>query len=79
MTDRNCKECKHRKTSKDGITMCELWECEYELNEDKVLRLKVLQTVGSYFGELLQEGYDYDLLTKCNRELLKRIREIENE
>lgn len=78
MTDRNCKECKHRKTSKDGITMCELWKCEYESNEDKVLRIKVLETVGQYFAGLVKEGQDVDLLMKCNRELLAQIRGIDN-
>lgn len=74
MTDRNCKECKHKKEKG-----CELWECRFEQDTDKVLRIKVLQTIGHYFGGLIQEGYDYELLAKCNRELMAQVREIENE
>lgn len=73
MTDRNCKECKHKKEKG-----CELWECRFEQNTDKVLRIKVLETVGQYFAGLVKEGQDIDLLMKCNRELLAQIRGIDN-
>lgn len=69
--DRDCKSCIHKKTQG-----CELWECKYDKIEESLDKLVVLQTIGLFFADKLKAGEDYDLMVECNRELLKKIREL---
>lgn len=69
--DRDCKNCRHKKSQG-----CELWECKYDKIDEPLDKLEVLQTIGLFFADKVKAGKDYDLIMECNRELLKRVREL---